>query len=874
MKNKNKLYCRYVLIAAATWLFAGKVFGLLVKWVGEGFFSMESCAVNDVCMWILLVAFSVLIVLHQRKATKEVYKDFRRNVWALIFTLFYVHACISQREWFTPFTHPSWFAYADVLMVWLVIWFFMPWVMYKASESKNNKKEMTKDETNITQEQIQSKLMGDEECPEDLLDRRKEAAAICEYIFDESNDFKTTLAVSITGSWGAGKTVLMNYLKECLDGRNIKHFDYSPWQRSQKDVALDFLNHLKIILDDDNDELNGLKAYIRSIKVSNVTGWFNLGVHAVTHLLTGGEKTTTDLLGEARNDMMALDKPVVAFIDDVDRISRYDFLDVMRLIRATASFPKLIYIVAYDNDRALKLLGKKYGEGYLSKIFNVNHPLSGIDNDQLQQLALDHFKAYGISNENDSPFASLDLTEYLPTIRELKLYSNQLNKDYLAQAAMRDKTYFDFDFYAKLELLKHTDLLAYMMLKNEPTAYLNVNDADWNDVYCYTTKEGLNFQNKATEQLLIQMFDNMDVSPKIFSCPGGLQIMFMNDLDDSYVSKQEFEKAVQDGNLLECVMQWIEQNKQGIMFCLSQNLHLPTETLVQAFELLIENRPSDISRLKDLQYYELTDNNSLDGFSRLDEVGNPYKYVEEKHAFYLYLNRSLSEGDKTELQEIENLKKYAAKTEKPREFLAIVSGMMRQSTENGDVPESWQYDLAAQLYNILASKVKDDDVKNQYFVVEALHYLPFYNATSQLLYPYLKQNPGLWLRLTLNVDSDFRNPEIVTLNTKVMHSMFDTYRDYQEIMTNLMQGYEEDSNEHGIIKEHLLLTERTSKITSLNVTDFEMDKYPAMKGIRYQEKTSSVFVSKYYEDTKEMMQKGGCPFFNNESSKPKLFEGE
>ena len=871
MKNKFKLYCRYFLVLAATWLFAGEAFNLLMKWVGEGFFSMESCAVNDICVWVLLVAFSALIVLHQRKATKEVYKVFRRNVWALMFTLFYVHACIYQREWFTPFTHPSWLAYADVLMVWLMIWFIMPLVMYKISEAKEKKKVMTKDETNVNNEQKQSKLMGDNECPEDLLDRRKEAAAICEYIFDESNDFSTTLAVSITGSWGAGKTVLMSYLKECLDCKNIKHFDYSPWQRSQKDVALDFLNHLKINLDDDNDELDGLKAYIRSIKVSNVTGWFNLGVHAIAHLITGGEKTTTNLLGEAKIDMMALDKPVVAFIDDVDRISRDDFLDVMRLIRATASFPKLIYIVAYDNDRALKLLGNKYGEGYLSKIFNVNHPLSGIDNDQLQQLAFDRFKAYGITDENDSPFASLDLTEYLPTIRELKRYFNLLNKDYLAQAVMRGKTYFDFDFYAKLELLKHTDLLAYMMLKNEPTAYLKVNETDWNEVYCYNTKEGLNFQNKATEQLLMQMFDNMNVSPKIFSCPGGLQIMFMNDLDDSYVSKQEFEKAVQNDNLLECVKQWIEQKKQGIMFCLSQNLQLPTETLVKVFELMIENRPSDIIHKSDLPYYELADNSSLDGFSRITNVSNPYKYVEENHAFYLYLNRSLSECDKTELQEIENLKKYAAKTEKPREFLAIVSGMMRQIAENGDVPEKWVFELVEQLFNSLATKVTVDDIKNQYYVVEAMYYLPYYDATGCLLMPYLKQNPGLWLRLTLNVDSDLTVPARITVNTDVMHSMFDTYEEYKGVMALATQVFDESSKEHEIIKEHLLLTERTGDIASLGVSEFELDNYPALKEIQYQEKNIGIFISKYYESTKEMMQKGGCPFFNNESSKPELF---
>lgn len=175
------------------------------------------------------------------------------------------------------------------------------------------------------------------------------------------------------------------------------------------------------------------------------------------------------------------------------------------------------------------------------------------------------------------------------------------------------------------------------------------------------------------------------------------------------------------------------------------------------------------------------------------------------------------------------------------------------------------------MFNRIASKVTEDIIKYQYYVVEALHYLPFYQASGQLLYPYLKQNPGLWLRLTLNIDDDFKVKSKVTINTKVMHSMFDTYKDYQGIMSELSNEYDDTTVEYQVIKEHQLLTERTGKIDSLGVSDFELDNYPALKGFQYQEKTTSVFVTRFYEDTKEMMQKGGCPFFNNQSGKPELF---
>ena len=868
MKIIRKI-CFYFAVIAVTWLFTAMGLDPFLDKVGCRLFCIEGSVANDVFMLILFVTISILIFKKQSKDQIVVYSSSHRNSWSLVCMVIFVYACIFQRESFTRFKVLDHLAYADVLMAWLTMWYFKPLIMNWISKKQRGD---DKGKPNVNEAVMQSKLTGDDANPVDALERRNEAKAICDYIFHESNDFSTTIAISIIGSWGAGKTVLMNYLKDCMDAKGIDHFDYSPWQRSQRDVALDFLNHLKQCLGKGNDdELHDLKAYIRSIKVSNITGWFNLGVHTFSSLFSGEDKSTSQLLEKAKAEMLALEKPVVAFVDDVDRISRKDFLDVMRLIRATASFPKLIYIVAYDRERALKLLGKNYGEGYLSKIFNVSHSLASIGNDQLQKLSLERFKGYGIIDENDSPFASIILDEYLPTIREIKRYFNLLGKDYLAQAEMRNKVYFNFDFYANLELLKHTDLLAYMMLKNEPTAYLDVKKDDWNDTYCYKVKEKLNLQNKSTEALLRNMFDTQDGVSNIFVCPGGLQLLFDNDLDVSYVSRLEFEKAIQNNTLVDSVKQWIGQKKQGILFCLSNNLHLPTETIMNVFELLIENRPSDIIHTIDLSQLEPSDENTLFGFSRIGEVSNPYWYVEENHALYLYLKRSLCEGEKQEPQEIEVLKQYAAKTERPREMLAIVGGIMRQSTEKGEIPERWVYDLAEVLFNKIASKVTEDIIKYQYYVVEALHYMPFYQATGQLLYPYLKQNPGLWLRLTLNIDDDFKVKSKVTINTKVMYSMFDTYNDYQGIMSELNKEYDDTTVEYQVVKEHQLLTERTSKIDSLGVSDFELDNYPALKGIQYQEKTNSIFMSNYYEDTKEMMQKGGCPFFNNQSGKPELF---
>ena len=468
MKEKIRILCLSLALLSGTWLFADKAFDLLMEYVGKRFFWIESSVGCDILMCILFVSLSIWIYIHLRKQTLAEFDSFRRNALSFVVILFYVHACIYHRERFVLFCYFPKLAYADIVMGWLLVWYLAP--LFK-NLCFNDVPKMA---VGSEERKKQAKLLGDENHPEDTLGRKNEARAICEYILDETNDYNTSLAISITGSWGSGKTVLMNYLKDYLREKGVTYFDYSPWQRCQNDVALDFVSQLNSHLYAQNIGLQSMDEYIRSLKVSNVTGWFNLTIHALTRLVIGKDKNTTEFLAEASEAMKTLESPVVAFVDDVDRINKDDFMDVLRLIRATANFPNLVYVVAYDRERALKLLGENYGEGYLTKIFNVGHPLTNISDEKLNELAFDRFRDYGINEEIDSPFALIALSDYLPTIREMKRFFNLLSKDYMAQAELRSKIYFNFSFYAKLELLKYTDLLTYTMLKNEPTVYLEV----------------------------------------------------------------------------------------------------------------------------------------------------------------------------------------------------------------------------------------------------------------------------------------------------------------------------------------------------------------------------------------------------------------
>lgn len=68
-----------------------------------------------------------------------------------------------------------------------------------------------------------------------------------------------------------------------------------------------------------------------------------------------------------------LDKPLIVVLDDIDRLSTPEIRDIFKLVRLTASFPNIIYILAFDRVRVEQALGEQgiSGRDYLEKILQL-----------------------------------------------------------------------------------------------------------------------------------------------------------------------------------------------------------------------------------------------------------------------------------------------------------------------------------------------------------------------------------------------------------------------------------------------------------------------------------------------------------------------
>jgi hypothetical protein len=73
-----------------------------------------------------------------------------------------------------------------------------------------------------------------------------------------------------------------------------------------------------------------------------------------------------------------LTEPIFVFIDDIDRLTAREIRDMLGLVRLTAHFPKIIYLLAFDRakvERALDQDGLEGGRSYLDKIVELSFDL-------------------------------------------------------------------------------------------------------------------------------------------------------------------------------------------------------------------------------------------------------------------------------------------------------------------------------------------------------------------------------------------------------------------------------------------------------------------------------------------------------------------
>lgn len=324
------------------------------------------------------------------------------------------------------------------------------------------------------------------------------------------------MVIGLEGRWGSGKTSLLNFLRAELVGaqeEGVFTITIAPWLNGDTSpLVSSLLEPMAVILKQREEEIAtagddqenvtkermaevgrllrayGPKTARRIASVANIAGYFLPGAqiagemfeevaNAADQVLPLGP-TPSEMKQELAHKLQELNVGFVVILDDLDRLEPEQAVEVIRLVRSVADFPKVVYLMCYDREVLAQALetGLKVADGdlFLQKIVQLTFNIPLPEPFDLRALFLDEAKAIYIEAMDENLEGDL-LKDFksavdregmdLSTPREVKLALNSIR---LVFPQVKNDVYFP-DF-CRLQLIKTTNYKLYKWIE----AYLAV----------------------------------------------------------------------------------------------------------------------------------------------------------------------------------------------------------------------------------------------------------------------------------------------------------------------------------------------------------------------------------------------------------------
>ncbi|MGM0783585.1 MAG: KAP family P-loop NTPase fold protein [Pseudomonadota bacterium] len=316
------------------------------------------------------------------------------------------------------------------------------------------------------------------------------------------------MVIGLEGKWGSGKTSLLNFLRDelvAVQDEGIHTITIAPWLNGDtSSLVASLLEPMTAILKKKEEDIGqgdgdqararmaevsqllrtyGPKTARRAASIANVVGYFVPGAQIVGGALDASanaaeqvlptETTPSELKQEIGRKIQDLNIGFVVILDDLDRLEPEQAVEVVRLVRSVADFPRVAYLMCYDREvlaQALKTgLKVEDGDLFLQKIVQLTFNIPLPEPFDLRTQFLEEAKAiYAEVMEREVESALLDDLRSavdrqgsgLSTPREVKLALNGIR--FVFPQIKNDVFFPDF---CRLHLIKTTDYKLYKWLE-------------------------------------------------------------------------------------------------------------------------------------------------------------------------------------------------------------------------------------------------------------------------------------------------------------------------------------------------------------------------------------------------------------------------
>lgn len=311
---------------------------------------------------------------------------------------------------------------------------------------------------------------------QDLIGRAPFAERLAEIL--KSATGPEPLVIGLYGSWGSGKTSVINLVENVLSRKNgngkagVAVVRFEPWNYlTAEQLLAQFLKEVGDALDKDAhgrrklcgklcsklrgkrpEVLNAFAAYSEALLVTAGTAASLAGVPlagvavpAFGNNLTSRLRKSADRAGSVsakkqrlEEELLKFDGRVVVIVDDIDRLSNDQVRMVFQLVASLAKLPKINYLLSFDEEvvtRALSEVQKCDGAEYLEKVVQVPVRLPSISSGDLERMLLKDinaiFEAFAYRREDldDKRWSGVCptfLNNRFSTIREVRRFTNAL----------------------------------------------------------------------------------------------------------------------------------------------------------------------------------------------------------------------------------------------------------------------------------------------------------------------------------------------------------------------------------------------------------------------------------------------------------------
>lgn len=525
------------------------------------------------------------------------------------------------------------FGYTDWLL--LAISFYtlsLTIIRFKVQE-KNNKKINKEDYAVFREAPIKCK-------EEDSLEFWKDAEDLVKFFIKKIYP-EDSYSIGIISDWGMGKTSYANLLKECLKKEEkeeciIINFNPSLSKRGEL-IQEDFFEALYSEIKKYNLAFSKLlERYLASIDVITNKSLFQR-LKDLQRLSNPEEER--EKLDKA---IKAIEKRIVIFIDDLDRLEKEEILEVLKLIYHNASFTNIIFITFYSKNTMMQKLEEESMTPFSDKYFDreVMLPVRGFNDwfiwmidrmdEELSKIQIaggDHSnkkRVYSDVLKNDVEIPEMILS----TPRDIKRFTSFFIDRY--KRVLSEVNFYNY-FYLYLLQYRYPDVFTKLYNKH----YLTwINDEDQ---FYHLNEDVSSKENEVVYRMLKKLFPRIEydgdaeniLEPLAVKQKGNYRTInqlkyfdiYFRDPPMYFLSMTELDKLFEnESNYIDRIAEW--EGKPQMSYILEHALNKDIDEIkdVNHFKIYL-----DIL----LFLYPITENKSV--FEQIENVVNSKNDIEKKY---------------------------------------------------------------------------------------------------------------------------------------------------------------------------------------------------------------------------------------------------